>query len=410
MNHKKLTSTHKRLTLIFTAVVFCIVLVLGLSILWAKYYNELRIAKRDFWQTTREITNIIETDRAFPQWFLMRQVREKRGRFWDIRQEFWESPLLSTSFFIINEQREVVFQNILEKPSFWELRSNAGERVYIDDSTLIRSVELQDSTLGEEVIFFKKLRYGGSQLFEEILFLLGITSIFSALFYFIGFRFVERALKPVEENLRDMSDFIHNTWHELKTPLAVMRGNLQVMQVEGVFDKKLIQGNITEVDHMNELIEWLRELSEVGKTSNLQSIQLKSEVERITHDFSDLLDQKSIELEIQIIESYRLYTNKQELDILLSNLIKNAIKYNKKWWTIHISLKRNNLSIKDTWRGIDSKEQEKIFERFYKTESARSEEGFGIWLSLVKKIADTNGWEIQVKSKLGKGTEFKIVF
>ena len=410
MNHEKLTSTHRKLTLIFTAVVFCIVLVLGLSILAAKYYNELRIAKRDFGQTTREITNIIETDRAFPQWFLMRQVREKRGRFWDIRQEFWESPLLSTSFFILDTQGEVVFQNILEKPSFAELKTNMQAQAYVDDNTIIRTVVLTESSLWQEVIFFKKLRYGTNQLFEEIMFLFGITFLFSLLFYFIGYRFVERALKPVEENLKDMSDFIHNAGHELKTPLAVMRWYLQVMQAEEAFDTKLLKKSVWEVDSMNALIEWLRELSEVGKNTSLQSVSLTSEIEHIIWDFSDLLEEKNIEVSSRIPASFHLYTNKQELTILLSNIIKNAIKYNKKGWKIEIYFKKNILSISDSWQGISKSEQNKIFERFYQGTNWRSEEGFGIGLSLVKKIADANGWKVCLKSELKKGSTFEIRF
>ncbi len=410
MNHEKLTSTHKRLTLIFTWVVFCIVLVLGLSTLIAKYYNELRIAKRDFGQMTSEITNIIETDKAFPQWFLMRQVREKRGRFWDIRREFWESPLLSTSFFILNTKWEIVFQNILEKPSFTELRTNRWTQSYIDNSTIIRRISLDNSVLGEEVVFFKKLRYWGNQLFEEILFLLWTTLLFSILFYFIGYRFVERALEPVEENLQDMSDFIHNAGHELKTPLAVMRGNLQVIQAEKELDPKLLQVSIKELDNMNSLIEWLRELSEVGKLQKRETIALATEVARVIKDVSAFAKKKEIVINNHVQGKFTLETHRQELDILLSNLMRNAIKYNKKWWEVDIYLKKNILSIRDTGIGILPEEQEKIFERFYQWQKARSSEWSGIWLSLVKKIADANGWNIQVKSELWKGTDFRVVF
>ena len=410
MNHEKLTSTHKRLTLIFTGVVFCIVLVLGLSVLSVKYYNELRIAKRDFLQTSREITNIIETDRAFPQWFITRQIREKRGRFWDMRQEFWESPLLSTSFFIMNQDWEIVFQNILEKPSFAQLRINTGWQSYIDDNTIIQRMKLTNSSLGQEVIFFKKLNYGSNKLFEEILFLLCITWFFSLLFYFVGYRFVERALKPVEENLQDMWDFIHNAGHELKTPLAVMRGNMQVMQAEQSFDSKLIQENIGQIDHINNLIEWLRELSEVWKTTSLESVLLESEVKNIITGLWNELKAKNIQLTLNIPSSYRLYTNKQELHIFLSNLIKNSIKYNKESGKISISLKKNILKIEDTWIWISKSDQEKIFNRFYQGSVGRSSEWYGIWLSLVQKIATTNNWKIELESELWKGSVFIITF
>ncbi len=64
-----------------------------------------------------------------------------------------------------------------------------------------------------------------------------------------------RALRPVEDNLRDMSEFIHNAGHELKTPLAVMRGNLQVMQAEKKLDPKLLKTSLGQIDETNKLIE-----------------------------------------------------------------------------------------------------------------------------------------------------------
>jgi signal transduction histidine kinase len=95
---------------------------------------------------------------------------------------------------------------------------------------------------------------------------------------------------------------------------------------------------------------------------------------------------------------------------MLSNLIWNAIKYNTKKWKINITYKDNELIIKDTWIGMKPNEIENIFDRFYKADRSRSTEGFGIWLSLVKKITDMNGWDIVVKSEKGKWSKFSIIF
>jgi signal transduction histidine kinase len=67
----------------------------------------------------------------------------------------------------------------------------------------------------------------------------------------------------VEENLQDMTNFVHNAGHELKTPLAVMRGNLQIMQAEETYDKLLLKKSIREIDNTNSLLEGLIELSQV---------------------------------------------------------------------------------------------------------------------------------------------------
>jgi signal transduction histidine kinase len=98
------------------------------------------------------------------------------------------------------------------------------------------------------------------------------------------------------------------------------------------------------------------------------------------------------------------------LHILLMNIVKNAIKYNKKWWEVRITLHKNILTISDTGVWILKQEQDKIFERFYQGDSARSSDGFGIGLSLVKKIADANAWKIKLESEEWKGSSFKIIF
>jgi signal transduction histidine kinase len=105
-----------------------------------------------------------------------------------------------------------------------------------------------------------------------------------------------------------------------------------------------------------------------------------------------------------------LIINKQHFYILFSNLLWNAIKYTNNSWKIDIHLNNYKLSIKDNWLWISAIDKEKIFDRFYMWEKSRNNEGHGIWLSLVKKIADIYRWKIIVNSELGKGSEFILIF
>lgn len=141
---------------------------------------------------------------------------------------------------------------------------------------------------------------------------------------------MSKTLKPVEENLKDMRDFIHNAGHELKTPLAVMRGNLQIMQAEKKFDTDLLKESIKEVDRMNSLIEGLRELSEVGKDSQKHNLALATEIALLVKEYSSLAADKDIEIENQVSGGFVVFANKQELSMLLGNILQNALKYNKK--------------------------------------------------------------------------------
>lgn len=104
-----------------------------------------------------------------------------------------------------------------------------------------------------------------------------------------------RALQPVQQNLQDMKDFIHNAGHELKTPLAVMRGNLQVMQAEQKLDLHLVAQSLSEVDMMNGLLESLQELSELGVLSEKKYLSLTQTIDTIATDYESLIQEKNIE-------------------------------------------------------------------------------------------------------------------
>jgi signal transduction histidine kinase len=91
-------------------------------------------------------------------------------------------------------------------------------------------------------------------------------------------------------------------------------------------------------------------------------------------------------------------------------LLYNAIKYNKKGGTIDVIYKEGKLEIKDTWIGIKSEDLSKIFDRFYKVDTSRNTEGFGIGLALVKQIANVYTWEIDVESVEWEGSNFRVRF
>ncbi len=263
MNNTKLKSTHQRLTLLFTSLVFCIVCILWFSTLSAKYFNEIRIQKAEFKKWAQEIEKILEGNNIVLQTLLLNRNQQKR-KFWDIQ---WDGPWPEgkpfLSFVLLDENNDIVFENVLERVDFWTLRLPEDAGIYKHAGILYQALDI-DSQLARKLLVFSKIRYDRDDFLRDIGILLAMIGIFSALFYFLWYRFVERALKPVEENLQDMSDFIHNAGHELKTPLAVMRGNLQIMQAEGKLDEELLKKSLLQVDHINLLIEKTRKARKPG--------------------------------------------------------------------------------------------------------------------------------------------------
>ncbi|MCH8518977.1 HAMP domain-containing histidine kinase [Candidatus Gracilibacteria bacterium] len=409
MNHEKLKTTHKRLTILFTLMVCGIVFVLGFSMLGAKYYNELRIQKRDFDRNSQEIQSVLNSQNIALRQLFFNQILEKRSieeRFGRERREIQSNM----NFLIINTNNEIVFENILEDVNFGRLKIPENTSLYTRNGIIYRILPI-NAHYGERILFYERVSYNGEDFFRDILLLLIVVLIFSYLVYFLGYRFVGQSLLPVEENLEDMKAFIHNAGHELKTPLAVMRGNLQVMQAESVYDSELLVKSLFQIDHMNALIESLRELSELGNLREKTSVNLNFEIEKILESFQEMIGEKKISIEKNIGENFYISVHPYELQVFLANIIKNAILYNKIGGYISLVQNKNILEIRDSGKGISQHEQEMIFERFYRGGCVRnSEEGLGIGLSLVKKIADTNDWKIEVESKEGEGSVFRVIF
>lgn len=406
MKNKKLLKTHKHLTRIFTGVVFVIVLIVGFSFITAKYFSEDRDQKKEVSAQIKNISTGIKTDTNYLTKYSRQKIVEEVRKFrpWDIR---WnrENNIEKISFLVLDEENNLIFKEILQEPWFEKIDFDA-KWIYKDEETFMYTETIWD----KKVIFYQKIRYSSWDVFSDILLLLFLATLLSGLVYFIWYRFVDSALRPVEENMKDMSDFIHNAGHELKTPLAVIRGNLQVMQVEEKFDKKLLKKSIREIDTTNTLIEWLRELSEVGKLSDKEHLALGVEVKRIEQELQSLAVEKKVHIHNTVEWPFIVVANPWELHIVIMNIMKNAILYNIKWWKIDVKLDKNILTISDSGVGMNTEEQEKIFERLYRGSNIRSEEWFGIGLSLVKKIVDANGWKISVESTLWEGSKFQIVF
>lgn len=118
MNQSKLIYTHKKLTILFTGLVFCIVCILGFSTLGAKYFNELRIQRSEFRKGVTEIQRILESENVILQTLLFNRVQQKR-KFSDagnITAGMEGKPFLS--FVILDANNDIIFENIIEPVNF----------------------------------------------------------------------------------------------------------------------------------------------------------------------------------------------------------------------------------------------------------------------------------------------------
>jgi two-component system phosphate regulon sensor histidine kinase PhoR len=214
------------------------------------------------------------------------------------------------------------------------------------------------------------------------------------------------------------NDFVANVSHELRTPLTSIVGYLDTLLESNVEDQELRNKFLKiikdETDRLSNLINDLLNLSKIES----QSIDLESDdFEEVLNKVINLLQKnardKNIDFKVEIADELpAVYMVREQIKQVLINLIDNAIKYTPEGGEIKINVEEEGdkvyFSVKDSGIGIPKADQERIFERFYRVDKARSRSlgGTGIGLSIVRNIIKQHGSNIQVKSREGVGSEF----
>ena len=219
------------------------------------------------------------------------------------------------------------------------------------------------------------------------------------------------------ENAR--KEFVANVSHELRTPLSLIKGYVETL-LDGAKDKpevanKFLQTIDRNAERLKLLIEDLLTISELesGRMKlNLQPVSLRLVVEKVFADFKARAEAKRVNLN-DAVPNLRLRADPDRLEQVLGNLIDNAIKYGRAEGTVNVGARPTDagqieVSVEDDGPGIPPEAVERVFERFYRVDKARSREqgGTGLGLSIVKHIVQTHGGRVWAKSEVGQGTAF----
>ena len=212
-------------------------------------------------------------------------------------------------------------------------------------------------------------------------------------------------------------DFFQNASHELKSPLTSIIGYEQMI-VSGILEdkdeiKEASLNILKEAKRMNQIIIDMLELSnlEYQKNFNLSLVNLKEVVEDTIKRYTKKANDKNIRIETDLSE-VTISTSFNEFETLVSNLIDNAIKYNKVNGHIKVKLTNAYLEVYDTGIGISRENQTRIFERFYRVDKAKSKlsGGTGLGLAIVKHICEKLNYKVRVESVVNEYTKFTIYF
>jgi len=229
-------------------------------------------------------------------------------------------------------------------------------------------------------------------------------------------------LARLESSVAQIRDFTIHASHELKTPLTIMRGEMETALHEGnisASQKELFASQLDEIQRLTKIVEGLTLLAraDAGQLVNEEEMVHFSELVRDSFADAQILAQaRNIQVNLTACEDVTIRGDRHRLRQLLLNLTDNAIKYNEPGGQVEISLRRGKgmaeLSISNTGRGISPEYLPRVFERFFRgdPEQTANVEGCGLGLALAEWIVHAHGGEIELFSELGGMTTVHASF
>lgn len=319
--------------------------------------------------------------------------------FFDERRDYPRDPRFKSAIFDID--KKTIF-SLLDEPqvSFDKEIEIVGSHIHflksLDDfylGTKYIIIEVEDDGLWREAIWKDIIGYG----------LLAFS-----LFLLFGLYLAKLFLKPMRDSIMLLDRFIKDTTHELNTPLSAILANVEMMDTEVMIEKnktKLNRINIA-AKTVSTLYKDLTFLTlEKERSNENEHIDLKALIKDRAEYFAILAQSKKITYQFDLHPAM-IFMDRQKLTRVIDNLISNAIKYNRRNGVVGFELKQGELTIWDRGIGIPSNILPLIFDRYSRFN--KTEGGFGIGLSIVKKIIDEYGMEIEAHSQKNEGTRMVI--
>ena len=233
-------------------------------------------------------------------------------------------------------------------------------------------------------------------------------------------RLINNALERLETSFENQRKFISNISHELRTPIAVMKGYLDIYRRMGGQDEALVEEAIGAIEEENENMRRMIDKLLFLARGDLEGFKVEKArvngqelLNKLRRDYSSFGEGPGINLNIK--REMKVFCDQNMVLQMLRSLVDNAIKYGGDDG-IEIGgyndERRDVLYVRDFGSGMTAGEKQKVFERFYRGDSARNrdEGSLGLGLSIVSKLAEIHGAAVEVESEVGVGSTFRIVF
>jgi two-component system OmpR family sensor kinase len=276
--------------------------------------------------------------------------------------------------------------------------------IIFDDKDLVLVDDRVYGYLGVSYILIKEMSFNKSieELLSKMIFI--FISLY-AIISIVGFLLAKLFLKPIQIQREKLNDFIRDTTHELNTPISAL---LMCADSPKKFDSKNINRIKMSAKRVFEIYSDLSYLFlENGEKKFDTEINLKQVVEKQCLYLEELANKKRIDFFYELGDAF-YSINQEDFSRVANNLIMNAIKYTNMNGEIEVYLNQEFFGVKDSGIGIDSKELKHVFNRFHRSTTMGG--GFGIGLNIVQRVCVEYGLHIDIDSKTGKGSYFKVFF
>lgn len=224
------------------------------------------------------------------------------------------------------------------------------------------------------------------------------------------------AIRPIAANIERQKQFVTDAGHEIKTPLAIIIANTDAMELHNGETKwsRNIRGQAERLSGLMNNLLALAKMEERSTEATRESVNMSILVNELTDSFEELAELRKIAIKRSIAADVSANVNMEQITQLITILMDNAVKYSVEGGTIYVSVSRVHkecvMTFRNSCESLPDAEADRLFDRFYRGDSARTQKsgGYGIGLSVAKAIADTNRGRITAAYEGDKHIVFTV--
>lgn len=230
---------------------------------------------------------------------------------------------------------------------------------------------------------------------------LAVLGLAALMLYGISWRVARAAMVPLHQSMRRLTEYNRHLAHEVKTPLAVLRSNLELARM-GISPDSAIVSSFEEVGTLERIVDTLLFLSERGDMARREVVDIAEIAESVRDSLATIYPGNAIRITTTETSTKTVSADPDLLRAYIKNLVENACKYSPQGGMIGLRLERWGFIVENTGRTLTGDEVTHVFDPFYKVAGDEAPGGFGLGLSIVKRIADLHGWQVSFVSEDGQ--------